>query len=197
MIRKIIAISAVISTALFFSLAWAAPKMNPGNWKITTKTEMPGMPAQSMTHTQCVTNDDLVPMGDDANKDCRVTDIKTSGNTVSWKITCGGQGGQMDGTGQVTYEGDKMHGVMNMTMKSYGTKVKNTLSGYRIGDCNATKAGTSGKTSPVNSGIGNEVGGVLAEDTKDVGRAAKDEAKQSVIDEVREGVRSVIKGLFD
>lgn len=197
MIRKIMAISVVMSAVLFFSLAWAAPQMNPGNWKITTKTEMSGMPPQSMTHTQCVTNDNLVPMGEDANKDCKVTDIKTSGNTVSWKITCGGQGGQMDGTGEVTYEGDKMHGTMNMTMKSYGTKIKNTVSGYRIGNCDATKTGTSGKTSSVKSGIGKEVGGVLAEDTKDVGRAAKDEAKQSVIDEVREGVRSVIKGLFD
>ncbi|WP_147822261.1 hypothetical protein [Salidesulfovibrio onnuriiensis] len=37
----------------------------------------------------------------------------------------------------------------------------------------------------------------LKQDAKDVGQAAKDEAKQATIDEVREGVRDVFNGLFN
>lgn len=37
----------------------------------------------------------------------------------------------------------------------------------------------------------------LKQDAKDIGSSAKSEAKDSVVDEVREGVRSVFKGLFD
>jgi len=133
--RKIIFISLVASISLLIGYAWAGPQMNPGKWEITTKTEMAGMPPQSMTHTQCITNNDLVPMSEDASRECQVTDIQTKGNTVSWKMTCGGQGGRMEGTGQITYNGDSMQGTMQMTIAPYGTQVKNTISGRRIGDC--------------------------------------------------------------
>jgi len=190
-------IGSFISIILSISLAWAGPQMNPGKWEITTKTEMAGMPTQSMTHTQCITNEDLVPMSEDANQECQVTDIKIKGNTVSWKIKCSGQGGQMDGTGQVTYLGDTMNGTMIMNIKSYGTQVKNTLSGRRIGKCDAKQSGTSGKTSSITPSTESAAGGALADDAKDIGQAARDEAKQSTIDEVREGVRGIFKSLFE
>jgi hypothetical protein len=135
MTRKIIFISMVASISLLIGYARAGPQMNPGKWEITTKTEMAGMPPQSMTHTQCITNNDLVPMSKDASRECQVTDIQTKGNAVSWKMTCGGQGGSMEGTGQITYHGDSMQGTMQMTIAPYGTQVKNTISGRRIGDC--------------------------------------------------------------
>jgi len=126
---------AVVSITLMIGAAWAESLMKPGQWEITTTTEMAGMPPQSMTHTQCITSDNVIPMSKDANKECQVTDIKTRGNTVSWKISCGGQGGKMKGTGSVTYNGNSMNGVMDMTIVSHGTKVKNTLSGRRVGAC--------------------------------------------------------------
>ncbi|MFO7686413.1 MAG: DUF3617 family protein [Desulfobacterales bacterium] len=128
-------LSGVVFFVTLAATVWAGPQMNPGNWEITTTTEMAGMPPQTLTHTQCITNEDLVPMSGDANQECQVTDVQMNGNTVSWKITCGGQGGGMSGTGQVTYEGDRMHGTMQMTIAGYGTQVKNTLSGRRVGDC--------------------------------------------------------------
>jgi hypothetical protein len=121
---------------LSIGMAWAGPKMNPGKWEITTQTEMAVMPSQSVKHVQCITADDMVPVSQDANQQCKVTDIVRSGNTMSWKISCGGQGGGMEGTGSVTYTGDTMKGVMNMTIKGAGNmQVKNVMSGRRIGDC--------------------------------------------------------------
>ena len=184
-------------------LAWAEPKMNPGKWEMTTKTTMAGMPPQTVTHTQCVTNDDLVPMSRDANQECRVTDIVYKGNTVSWKISCGGQGGGMTGTGKVTYTGDNMHGTMHMTMTGSNMQVNNQLSGRRIGACDGSASNTSIHSAPrpdqhtqQPTGSGNDVERVVAEDVKDVGKAAHDEAKNATTEEVKKGVRGVFKGLF-
>ncbi len=134
MSRKIF-LSALVSFTSLAVVALAGLQMNPGKWEITTQTEMAGMPPQTMTHTQCITSDDLVPMSGDANVECQVTDVQVNGNTVSWKMSCGGQGGGMSGTGQVVYEGNRMQGVMQMTITGYGTQVKNTLIGRRIGAC--------------------------------------------------------------
>jgi len=135
MIRTRSFISIVGVILLSAGVTLAGPDMNPGKWEITTKTEMPGMPGQSITHTQCITNDDLVPVDGDENNNCTVKNMRTSGDTVSWEITCGGQGGQMDGTGEITYTGDTMKGKMEMTMKGMNMKIKNVFSGKRIGPC--------------------------------------------------------------
>ena len=200
--------------ALSAGAAWAGPQMNPGKWEITTKTEMAGMPAQSLTHTQCITNDDLVPMSGDANNNCKVKNMKTSGNTVSWEMTCEGQGGGMDGTGEVTYTGDTMEGKMEMTIRGMGMKVKNTLSGKRIGPCDGQSSAPTFSAAPSQTSetrtaetqtaaeqtASEDESGVqdtLAQDAKDVGKAAKDEAKQSTVDGVKKSVRGFFKKVFD
>jgi len=238
MARKttILGMMVVVSIALLIVHAWAEPQINPGKWEITTTTEMAGMAPQTATHTQCITTDNLVPMSEDANQECQVTDITTQGNTVSWKITCGGKGGnKMSGTGSATYNGDSMHGTMSMTVEPYGTKINNTLSGRRIGACDGQAATTTSQAvtqqpqesseaeEPVavddstqapqesceaqetttedantqESQESSKVGETIAEDAKDVGQAAKDEAKDGVIDEVRTEVRDAIKKLFE
>ncbi|MCF8066966.1 MAG: DUF3617 domain-containing protein [Desulfobacterales bacterium] len=179
-------------------VAWAGPQMNPGKWEITTRTEMAGMPPQSITHVQCITADDLVPMSRDANQECQVTDIVYSGNTISWKISCSGQGGGMEGTGSATYSGDSMDGIMNMTITGSGNiQIKNIMAGRRIGECDGSAAGTSLNSSAPANNTEDTAGNVVADDMIDVGKAAKDEAKQSTIEEVNKGVKDLIKGLFN
>ncbi len=167
---------------------WAGPRMNPGTWEITTRTQMAGMPTQALKHVQCITADDLVPVSQDANQECQVTDIVYKGNTVSWKMSCGDESGGMTGTGSVTYKGNSMNGVMDMTVSGGGTmRVKNTITGRRIGDCDGSSHDSTGSA----------VGSTVANDVKDVGAAAKDEAKQSTVNAVREGVRGLFDGLLD
>ncbi len=205
MLRTRILLSIVFITALFTSIAWAGPQMNPGKWEITTKTEMAGMPSHSLTHTQCITSNDLVPMSGDANQNCQVKNMKTIGNTVSWEISCGsqgGQGGQMNGTGEVTYTGDTMEGKMEMEIQGMDMKVKNSLSGRRIGPCDGQSSSTTLNSAPqtsaprTSSEKPSKVEGTLANDAKDVGKAAKDEAKQSTVEEVKKGVRGFFKKVF-
>ncbi len=137
MLRKLFMITLVSFITVSFSMVCAGTHMNPGKWEITTQTEMAGMPPQSVTHVQCITADDMVPMSKNANQECQVTDIVSNGNTLSWKISCGGQGGGMKGTGSVTYNGNSMNGVMNMTITGGGNmQIKNTMTGRRLGECN-------------------------------------------------------------
>jgi hypothetical protein len=197
---KNIVVGITMPIALCAGLAWAEPQMNTGKWEITTKTEMAGMPTQTATHIQCITKEDLVPMSQDANQECQVTDIKTIGNTVLWKMACGGQGGsgRMEGTGKITYQGDTMQGIMEMTILDYNMEMKNTLSGRRIGTCDDTAADRGGQSSEAQSATSEStVGNVIAEDAKDFGQTAKDEAKQGTKDEIRRGVRGALKSLFN
>lgn len=115
--------------------------LNPGLWEITTTTEMEGMPGMApppMTHTQCITAESLVPQSEGESDVCQVSDMEVDGNTVSWKILCSGQGGGMEGTGSITYNGDTMEGTMEMVMQAMNMKMKNTLTGRRIGECGGT-----------------------------------------------------------
>jgi len=138
MVRKLFLITLVGFIAVSIGTAWAGPQMNPGKWEISTETQMTGMNNMKIlpqTHIQCMTEADIVPQSKEASKECQITDIQQKGDTVSWKIICSGQGGQMEGTGEITYQGDSMQGTMDMEITGAGMHIKNTLKGRRIGDC--------------------------------------------------------------
>ena len=132
-------ISVFLSVTMFWGIAFGGPNMKPGKWEITTETEMTGMPMKmpAFTHTQCLKAESFVPQAgaQATNKDCTVSDIKVSGNTVSWKLSCSGKSGRMKGTGKVTYKGDTMEGDMSMVMEDAGIEIKNKITGKRIGEC--------------------------------------------------------------
>jgi hypothetical protein len=134
----VIAIVSLITLPL--GTALAEPDFIPGKWEVTTTTEMVGVPGMAgmvppVTHTQCLTKGELVPRSGQSSEECNISDIKINGDSVSWKMTCSGRNGEMDGTGTVTYKGDTMTGMMNMVMKGAGMQIKNTISGKRIGAC--------------------------------------------------------------
>ncbi|MDY0109832.1 MAG: DUF3617 family protein [Candidatus Krumholzibacteria bacterium] len=132
--NRIVAITTtILLVALLAGVAWTASPTVTGKWEVTTTTEMTGMPPQSVTHVQCMTDDNLVPVSEEARQECKITAIEIEGSAVSWSIICGE--GRMTGTGRIIFEGDRMHGTMQMTIDGIGTQVTNTLTGRRIGDC--------------------------------------------------------------
>ena len=107
-------------------LSTAAPllaqEMPPGKWQIKTKIEMPGMPADmvakmgAQVFTQCIVagknkwSDEHSPS---AQRNCERTDLKVSGNEVSWKMKCK-EG--ISGDGKVKHNGkDAYTMTLNMT----------------------------------------------------------------------------------
>ncbi len=121
------------------SFAFAGSKINmkEGKWEITTKMEISGMPMSMppMTHTQCLTNKDLVPQSSQTDQECNITDQKISKDTVTWKVTCKGQGGESKGTGKITYKGDSFNGIIKVTTVQPKMEMTSQVSGRRIGNC--------------------------------------------------------------
>ncbi|OGX05893.1 MAG: hypothetical protein A2Z88_02310 [Omnitrophica WOR_2 bacterium GWA2_47_8] len=84
-----------------------------------------------INRTQCMTNDNPVPKGDD-QEDCQQTHT-FRGNTLNFEVTCD----DSHSTGQVTYKNDSMKGTINSTTTKNGKEEKSTLdiSGKYVGPC--------------------------------------------------------------
>jgi len=109
----------------------------PGQYQITSTAEIPGMPAVPAQQTvQCLTEQEPVS-ADMVGSGCSISNLKTSGNTVSWSMTCDQQGTKATGTGRITYQHDSFSGVFTTTMDTPGGPVTITTksTGTRIGPC--------------------------------------------------------------
>ena len=154
-----------ILIGLLSGLIVATAQATPGEyWEITTKMEMVGMPFAMPTITAKV----CVPNGGEKNpqymqkKDdtCQMTDVKVSGNKVTWKARCTNDGETMNGTGESSHERDSYRGSMHLTGHSGGQAIDMTqnYNGKRIGgscDSEAQVKALTGKmcdTSQLNSG---------------------------------------------
>jgi len=137
MLKKLFVASVILFAAVSISFAGSVPNMQEGMWEITSKMEMTGMPMEMppVTHTQCLTKEDLVPQSSQPGQECEITHTKVTGNTVTWIMQCKGQGGEMIGTGTITYSGNSFKGTIKMTMAQSNMEMTCHISGHRIGDC--------------------------------------------------------------
>lgn len=140
MIKKLWLASMILLLITPISFVGADPDIQEGRWEITTKTEMPGMPVTipPIKHTQCLTKNDLVPQKPEKGQECKITQTKIDGNTVTWVIQCSTQKSVMKGTGKITYKGGSLDGIINMTLNDPNQgkmNMINHISGRRIGDC--------------------------------------------------------------
>jgi uncharacterized protein DUF3617 len=134
--------SVVLAVLAFAVTAADAPAqqnpMRPGRWEVTAQMDMPGMPVQmpAMKNTQCITQQQIdspthaVPSGPNSN-DCKVSDYKVSGNTVTWNMACPSQ--DMTGSGELKFNGDTYEGLVKMLAQQKQMTMK--FNGKRVGDC--------------------------------------------------------------
>jgi len=133
--NKILSATLATIAIIFSASALAAPGEY---WEVTNKMEMEGMPFAMPGTTQkvCVPkggeNDPSKTTGD---KDCKMTDIKTSGNKTTWKARCDRDGEVMTGIGEQTTSAKGYEGKIQFSGKSHGEDVnmKMAYSGKRIG----------------------------------------------------------------
>lgn len=118
------------------------PAYKEGQWEITTTMNIPGMPEgmnRPVTYKVCMDKKNAVPpmkdRQDTKDEQCKMTEQKVSGNTVTYKIQC------KDGTvskGKITYSGNSFEGVTTTTTKGEGRQamtIKSEMKGRYLGPC--------------------------------------------------------------
>lgn len=130
------AVLLAVVCALVVTFPAAAKNMKPGKWQISVQTEMPNAPVTPppMSFTKCITPQEAQsnePPKMSRDNDCKVSDLKVDGNTVSWKVTCEKMGAT--GEGSVTYNSDSYSGALKLKVHDMDMTTKFT--GKYLGDC--------------------------------------------------------------
>jgi len=126
----------ILTTLVLPATIFAADTMREGYWELITTMEMPGMPMKMeptrMKH--CYTREDVKDQKKTitTDKNCTVTDLKQSGNKVTWKMKCTGQNAGVF-SGETVYKGDAYDS--NMKMETQGQTMKMHVKAKRLGNC--------------------------------------------------------------
>jgi Protein of unknown function (DUF3617) len=139
-------VARVILAGLFlagFAGGAQAQTPQPGQWKATMKTQMPGQPPRETTNSTCITpemvkNPETAFARDDmtTNANCKRSFAKNA-NGFSWKFECTGQT-PMTGTGSITFDSATHYkGTMAIAANAGGQafNITGTMEGQRTGDC--------------------------------------------------------------
>ncbi len=131
-------------TALFLAAgaSAAAPRIQPGQWKVTSTMRMPpGVPftPPPTTRVMCYSKKDI-DSGKALHKipgKCHEDSYQVKGNTVSWKISCKtkGRGGPLTMIGKLTSASGTSY-EETVTNEQGGRVVGGMkISGKRVGNC--------------------------------------------------------------
>jgi len=122
----------------------AGPDFKEGEWVVSYRMEVVGMPFPMPPITtrknMCLNKDNYVPDNSQQGQECKVSDQKVNGNTVTWTMRCRAQERTIEGHGKITYKGDRYDGAMDAKLISNdysGPTVgyKYTMQGQRLGVC--------------------------------------------------------------
>jgi hypothetical protein len=133
---KKIVINAVMFTLVLPATILAADTMREGKWELITTMEMQGMPMK-MPPTKiehCYTKEDVKDQKKaiTTDKNCTVTDLKQSGNKVTWKMKCTGKT-PGDFSGETVFKGDSYNSIMKMVAE--GQTMNMNVKAKRLGNC--------------------------------------------------------------
>ena len=122
----------------------AGPDFKEGAWDVSYRMEVVGMPFPmppiTARKTMCLDKNNYVPDNSQQGQECKVSDQKVNGNTVTWTMRCRAQQRTIEGQGKITYKGDRYDGEMDAKLISddnQGPAVgyKYIMQGQRLGAC--------------------------------------------------------------
>ena len=125
-----------------------AMPIRAGQWEITVKLDMPGMPVvpQPMTISNCVTEEQIknpeaamasLNSPREGGGNCKVGKYKLDGKIATWTMNCTGVN-TMKGEGRITFDNaDAYHGTvkMQMTGPQGDMSMTQNMQARRVGDC--------------------------------------------------------------
>ena len=122
----------------------AGPDFKEGEWGVSYQMEVVGMPFPmppiKARKTMCLDKNNYVPDNSQQGQECKLSDQKVNGNTVTWTMHCRSQGRTIEGLGKITYKGDRYDGAMDARLISDDARTpavgyKYTMQGERLGAC--------------------------------------------------------------
>ena len=138
---KILTLLLAGSTGTAFA---AGPDFNEGEWGVSYRMEVVGMPFPmppiTARKTMCLDKNNYVPDNSQQGQECKVSDQKVNGNTVTWTMRCRAQQRTIEGQCKITNKGDRYDGMMDAKLISddnQGPAVgyQYTMQGQRLGAC--------------------------------------------------------------
>ena len=102
-------------------------------WEMTTKVEMPGMPAMPGAQTVkfCrIKGDEGKPVKSANDKNCAITDVKQAGNTMTFNMKCTGKDA-MSGSGEISTTPNSFS--QKIKMRDGGDNLLMVSTGKRVG----------------------------------------------------------------
>lgn len=136
-LRNVLRLALCAFAAALLSTSVRAADTEPGVWwEHTIQAEMGGMSMPATTSKSCVPKAGIQEPPGAADDRCKVTDVKKSGNKMTWKMVCEGPEA-MTGTGEIVHTKNSFDGKMSMHMSQgdMTMKMKGKLVG---GDCDAS-----------------------------------------------------------
>lgn len=129
--------------------------------------------------------------------------LKMSGNTMGMKMNQAatsvkkesGPSSKFKVPSNINFEYDQQ--ADKMLQDQAKIIIQNLLEGNNSSQMSNSANSSQTYSQPAASSEKSQAGAALSQDAKDVGQAARQETKDATIDEVKEGVRSVFKSLFD
>ncbi|MEK7758067.1 MAG: DUF3617 family protein [Pseudomonadota bacterium] len=122
----------------------AGPNFKEGEWSVSYQMEVVGMPFPmppiTARKTMCLDKNNYVPDNSQQGQECKVSDQKVNGNTVTWTMRCRAQERMIEGQGKITYKGERYDGVMDAKLisadyQSPAVGYQYTMQGQRLGAC--------------------------------------------------------------
>jgi uncharacterized protein DUF3617 len=119
--------------------------IEPGEWKVTSRTVVNGVAQPTQAKSRCITPEQAQdvtktfgPVSGTINSTCADPDIQLSGRTLTWRLQCRGQ---LDADVAAHFEFDSpQHYTATVTSQGWMagqliSDVKSGIEGERVGDC--------------------------------------------------------------
>lgn len=126
----------LLATGLLAVPAFSS-NLQPGKYQVTVEMEMGDMKMPPTTVTQCISKEDAEKAGTTiqqtlgADGDCKLSDVKADGDTITYKVACPKK--QISGDGTFHVAGETYDGTMHLNMA--GSQMTQKFSGKRLGAC--------------------------------------------------------------
>jgi hypothetical protein len=128
--------------ALFFFIATAHARVEPGNWEFSVESPLQGNGAGPTTKQRCITaeeaSDPQKVLAEARGKnDCQLSNLRDSGTEYSFDVECKARI-PLKGSGAVRYTPRSLDGEIDLVGETQGLRLKarSFVSGRRLGPCN-------------------------------------------------------------